>query len=151
MSKNYGYMEGKRGVGCKPRTIAGICNRLRRLFRYAELRGWVGTAIAHDNNGPRVPRFAAAAQVPASSSREGPSIYHKGETVQRQFSEACSTWSTIKPLSAQGPNTFAQICRSTLRFSLAVRRRTTHFRQIGEITLTVGGNPMFDMLNKGRT
>ena len=60
-----GYMEGKRAAGCKPRTIAGICNRLRSFFRYAELRGWVGTAIAHDIHGPRVPRFAAAAQGPA--------------------------------------------------------------------------------------
>jgi integrase/recombinase XerD len=59
-----GYMEGKRATGCKPRTIAGICNRLRSFFRYAELRGWVGTAIAHDIRGPRVPRFAAAAQGP---------------------------------------------------------------------------------------
>ena len=50
-----GYMEGKRAAGCKPRTIAGICNRLRSFFRYAELRGWVGTAIAHDIHGPRVP------------------------------------------------------------------------------------------------
>ena len=60
-----GYMEGKRAAGCKPRTIAGICNRLRSFFRYAELRGWVGTAIAHDIHGPRVPRFAATAQGPA--------------------------------------------------------------------------------------
>jgi integrase/recombinase XerD len=60
-----GYMEGKRAAGCKPRTIAGICNRLRGFFRYAELRGWVGTAIAHDIHGSRVPRFAAAAQGPA--------------------------------------------------------------------------------------
>src|SRR5277367_1700262 len=29
-------------------------------------------------------------------------------------------------LSTQRPNTFAQTCRSTLRFSLAVRRRTIH-------------------------
>jgi integrase/recombinase XerD len=60
-----GYMEGKRAAGCKPRTIVGICNRLRSFFLYAELRGWVATAIAHDIHGPRVPRFAAAAQGPA--------------------------------------------------------------------------------------
>jgi integrase/recombinase XerD len=60
-----GFMEGKRAAGCKPRTIAGNCNRLRSFFRYAELRGWVGTAIAHDIRGPRVPRFAATAQGPA--------------------------------------------------------------------------------------
>jgi len=52
-----GFMEGKRAAGCKPRTIAGNCNRLRSFFRYAELRGWVGTAIAHDIHGPRVPRL----------------------------------------------------------------------------------------------
>jgi len=31
------YIEGKRAPGCKPRTIAGMCNRLRSFFRYAEL------------------------------------------------------------------------------------------------------------------
>src|SRR5882757_7117597 len=40
------------------------CNCLRSFFRYAELRGWVGKAIAQDINGPRVPRYAAAAQGP---------------------------------------------------------------------------------------
>ena len=50
-----GYMEGKRAAGCKPRTIAGICNCLRSFFRYAELQGWVGTVIAHDIHGPRIP------------------------------------------------------------------------------------------------
>jgi len=49
-----GYMESKRAAGCKPRTIACICNRLRSFFRYMKLRGWVGTAIAHDIHGPRV-------------------------------------------------------------------------------------------------
>jgi len=60
-----GYIECKRAAGCKPRSIAGICNRLRSFFRHAELRGWVGASIAHDIHGPRVPRFAAAAQGPA--------------------------------------------------------------------------------------
>ena len=60
-----GYIECKRAAGCKPRSIAGICNRLRSFFRHAELRGWVGASVAHDIHGPRVPRFAASAQGPA--------------------------------------------------------------------------------------
>jgi integrase/recombinase XerD len=42
-----------------------LSNRLPSFFLYAEQRCWVRTAIAHDIHGPRVPRFAAAAQWPA--------------------------------------------------------------------------------------
>ncbi len=43
-----GYIEYKRAAGCRPRTIAGICIRLRSFFRHAELRGWVGAStVSH--------------------------------------------------------------------------------------------------------
>src|ERR1700751_4301315 len=40
------------------------------------------------------------------------------------------------PLSTQRPNTFAQICRSTLRFFLAVRGRTIHSRNYENASCT---------------
>ena len=47
----------------------------------------------------------------------------------RKSTQRNSSWPGA-PLSTQRPNTFAQICRSTLRFSLAVRRRTIHLQGI---------------------
>ena len=59
------YLEAKRLLGWKARTLATQCQAMRTFLRYAEMQGWCSPGIAKGIYSPTLPKFDIIPQGPA--------------------------------------------------------------------------------------
>jgi integrase/recombinase XerD len=59
------YLDSRRLLGWKERTLAAQCQAMRTFLRYAELRGWCTPNIANGIKSPALPKYDILPQGPA--------------------------------------------------------------------------------------
>ena len=59
------YLDSKRLIGWKERTLATQCQAMRTFLRYAELQGWCAHGLANGIESPTLPKFDTIPQGPA--------------------------------------------------------------------------------------
>jgi integrase/recombinase XerD len=58
------FIDSKRSIGYKPRSLATVCGALRHFLRFTESRGWTPARLSMTIEGPRIQRYNPKAGAP---------------------------------------------------------------------------------------